>query len=202
MKKGNLVNDKWADGITREEWTKRVESILDIRLRTKIASIVWWDHFCDAGNSEKTSLYGYVKKCRDDVEVPSEGVRKALIEIGYPVVVANMRVDRKKRRVVVDEEKPFDLTVFRPTGAEGLMYAVVVQAVEDMKYFIGHGIVIDKKVISGWPTKGSVGAIGYSNREAVEDLIKFFLDGDMERLVSGLGTNLKMEDVMKAIGLV
>jgi hypothetical protein len=197
-------HDKWAEKVSREEWVKRVESICGVSLRTKVAAIVWWDHLGSGCDNKPTSLDRYVKQWSTITKgkaVEPKDVCEALISIGYPEEIAMKRVDLSKRYSYHEGNKPVDLSILRPTGADGLMYAVVTQAVEDMKYFVKHGIVVDSKVILNWPAKGHTGAIGYSNRAEVEELINFFLDGDMEQLVSGLGTNLKMDDVLVAVGL-
>jgi hypothetical protein len=197
-------HDKWAEKVSSEEWVKRVESISGASLRTKVAAIVWWDHIGSVCDNKSTSLDKYVKQwstITNGKAVEPKDVCEALVSIGYPQDVAMKRVDLSKRFQYRNGNKPVDLSVLRPAGADGLMYAVVTQAVEDMKYFVKHGIVVDSKVIPNWPAKGSTGAIGYSSRAEVEELINFFIDGDMEQLVTGLGTNLKMDDVLIAVGL-
>lgn len=199
------VKNKWADQIGRDEWTNRVEAIADLALRTKVATIVWWDHVGNGINGKPHGLDKYVKSWNAISKggtVAPLALYDALVSVGYPKDVAMKRVDEGGRyKPTGDAGKPCDFSVLRGVGAESLLFAVATQAVEDVKYFKEHGVIVDGKVNPNWPSKGSNGVIGYSHKNEVEELIHFFYWGELEKLVKGLGTNLDMDKVLVAVGL-
>jgi len=201
---------KWASGISYQEWVRRVSEVKSEEARSKVASIVFWDLFADRKSRGPHGLEPYLQSrgvgnSWDRVE-PSL-VAEALVSVGYPSDVAAKRVapvnHRSGGNVVqfVQEKQDGDLLVESSCGAEGVMYAVATQAVEDMKTLVRNGVIVNGKVAKGWPVPGGNGVSGYKHRLEVEELIRFVSSGTMVKFLDALGTKIDQDVLMDAVGM-
>ena len=91
-----LAQQKWnKDGrlIKGEEWTARILALGRGPVQIKVASIVLWDMFQDNPNAKnKTALADLALDWKNYPDPSTEDVVKALIAIGYPPEVAEIRL--------------------------------------------------------------------------------------------------------------
>lgn len=77
----------------QDEWRKRIESIRDILVRTKVARIVWWDWYSLKTKSDRWfSLDEYLRQDIEGIKPPQNEVEDALVHIGYTRAAAKKRI--------------------------------------------------------------------------------------------------------------
>ena len=95
----------------------------------------------------------------------------------------------------------------RGVGAEALFYASIEQKITDCKALQKLGVIVNGACVKEWPRtsagKPKVFINDYENPSHVNALLKW-LKGDedgMKGCLEFLGSNIKPEDVLKALGL-
>jgi len=78
--------------IKPEEWLIRLRKIKDKQLRIKIACIVWWDFVTKKHSEEWKPIHDLVGQFKPaHYLLPFEAVERALVGVGYSVLVARIR---------------------------------------------------------------------------------------------------------------
>lgn len=91
-----------------------------------------------------------------------------------------------------------------PGGHDMLVYAVVEQAVTDLRLLRAAGVIIGNKVIDPFPTQQlAYRQIGmdYGTPYSVLELIRFFEQGKAESLLQAVGARIDAQAMLQRLGI-
>jgi hypothetical protein len=183
---------------TPEQWANEIASlpVKNEMERCKIANIIWWDYFSEKSFKENwTHLNALLNKCDASSNVKPERVEELLVLLGWPEKEAHYR------SLVGNTKHSSDQGSNRDAGAEACLYAVCEQAILDFKNLSESGVIVHGRVREGWPAVGSYGSLGYHNRREVEQLIKWIVDGSLQKAMRSLGCFVEENVLMTSLRL-
>jgi len=84
---------------------------------------------------------------------------------------------------------------------EALGYAVITQAIEDVRMFQKFKVIVDGEVSQFWPKRRGkpVKLDGYSKPHEVKELLLWFRNGSLERLLDLLDSSMNPIAIREAI---
>lgn len=85
--------------------------------------------------------------------------------------------------------------IMNDDGYVKLGYAIIEQAVHDVKALQDAGLIVDGKVVPCWPVRRGKAAkmCGYSKPYEVKELLLWFRNGSADELLSLLGAPINAE---------
>jgi hypothetical protein len=192
---------KQARAMCQEEWSRRVETLEPLELRTKVARIVWNDMFADYPAILPTTLFdAYVRKLAP-IDLPVEAVFNGLVAVGYPEKFAMERASEDGRMECAAVPKEGAGVATRTPGYHSLMCDVLTLAILDCKMLVSKGVIVDGKVSPTWSPKASYGYTSYANVKEVNCLIEFLTSSGLQGLFYDVGLGVDVEVVLNKLGL-
>lgn len=77
---------------TDADWHARVAAIADVKLRSAVASIAWWDYFATRRADKPNPLAEFVDEYDYAVDVPPAKIVRELVKLGYARKTARAKV--------------------------------------------------------------------------------------------------------------